>query len=292
MTDRLSQTGHLMKWLDTVGESHLELVTKAEPMVKQLLDSLTTLGSMAQVILPVVQQFSQEVHGSEVLKSAGWVPHYTMPFSSIARHDEDAHSVREQILDFYAENWQDILSKIQSRLSDYRVDATAKATLNEALEAHSTGLYRCVCRVLFPEIERLLRLYTSEENSNNRGSRAMIEAFTGEEAGKNFGDFIPNGIYEAVLFEHFIQVLRQEDSGTVEKTVFGLYTSVLTKEALERVEGDPVPNRHAAMHGLVDYSDPQHSLNMIFIADYIFQIMSSFSESATAVNTDSKGGPG
>ncbi|MCY4138623.1 MAG: hypothetical protein OXF56_10200 [Rhodobacteraceae bacterium] len=32
-----------------------------------------------------------------------------------------------------------------------------------------------------------------------------------------------------------------------------------------------MPNRHAAVHGLVVYSSMQNSLNAIFMADYIFQ---------------------
>ncbi len=55
--------------------------------------------------------------------------------------------------------------------------------------------------------------------------------------------------------------------------------SVLTRRrrrevAMERFAQDPVPNRHAAVHGLVSYSSMQNSLNTIFMADYIFQVIS------------------
>ena len=36
-----------------------------------------------------------------------------------------------------------------------------------------------------------------------------------------------------------------------------------------------VPNRHASIHGLVSYSTFKHSMNMIIMADYIFQILTS-----------------
>jgi hypothetical protein len=36
-----------------------------------------------------------------------------------------------------------------------------------------------------------------------------------------------------------------------------------------------VPNRHAAIHGLIVYNSFWHSLNAIFIADYAFQIIAA-----------------
>ena len=55
------------------------------------------------------------------------------------------------------------------------------------------------------------------------------------------------------LFEHLYETVNKEN-----KSVF--------------VEDD-VPNRHAAIHGLVSYSTHKHSVNMIIIADYFFQIL-------------------
>ena len=42
-----------------------------------------------------------------------------------------------------------------------------------------------------------------------------------------------------------------------------------------KYEGDDVPNRHASIHGLVSYSTFKHSMNMIIMADYIFQVLTS-----------------
>ena len=35
----------------------------------------------------------------------------------------------------------------------------------------------------------------------------------------------------------------------------------------------PIPNRHAAIHGLIVYSSMKNSFNTIIMADYIFQIV-------------------
>ena len=57
------------------------------------------------------------------------------------------------------------------------------------------------------------------------------------------------------------------------KVTYGLFQKVPSEEDRDRLKQDPVPNRHAAIHGLVVYSSPQNSLNAIFIADYIFRIV-------------------
>ena len=43
---------------------------------------------------------------------------------------------------------------------------------------------------------------------------------------------------------------------------------------VERAKHSPIPTRHAVAHGLVTYSSRQSSLNAIFIADYVFAVVS------------------
>jgi hypothetical protein len=42
-----------------------------------------------------------------------------------------------------------------------------------------------------------------------------------------------------------------------------------------KLESDPVPNRHAAIHGLIVYNSFWHSLNVIFMTDYAFQVVTA-----------------
>jgi hypothetical protein len=42
-----------------------------------------------------------------------------------------------------------------------------------------------------------------------------------------------------------------------------------------KLESDPVPNRHAAIHGMIVYNSVWHSLNVIFMTDYAFQVVSA-----------------
>ena len=47
-----------------------------------------------------------------------------------------------------------------------------------------------------------------------------------------------------------------------------LYSNVKAPQRLSEVEADPVPNRHAALHGLVVYASAQASLNALIMAEY------------------------
>jgi hypothetical protein len=47
-----------------------------------------------------------------------------------------------------------------------------------------------------------------------------------------------------------------------------------------RMEGDPVPNRNAALHGLVVYRSFKNSLNALIMTDFVFQVVDAVKRSA------------
>jgi hypothetical protein len=51
------------------------------------------------------------------------------------------------------------------------------------------------------------------------------------------------------------------------------YERVKTADAVAACVADPVPNRHAAIHGLVSYTSHLNSLNMLIMADFIFYVV-------------------
>ena len=80
------------------------------------------------------------------------------------------------------------------------------------------------------------------------------------------------GFYELDIFGLLTKHIEHEDETESSKFIYGLFQKVQSEEDRERLQQDPIPNRHAALHGLVVYSSQQNSLNAIFIADYIFRI--------------------
>lgn len=243
----------------------------------QHLESLVPrLQQFTKTIAPVLQKLSSEFKkwdvSSEVLRKAGWIPHYTTPFDLIAKIGEDLDAVRNQLLHYYGSNWKEIRQTIEARLADYQIDEEAKATMREALDAHEAGLYRCVCRVLFPEIERVFRTKLPDGQTGHIRYEKLVRNLVDDEE-KSLGDFMSEGLYELDIFGHLTKHLRDEDESESSKFVYGVFQRVGNEEDRERLKQNPVPNRHAAIHGFVTYDSPQNSLNAIFIADYIFRII-------------------
>ena len=232
------------------------------------------MKTAAPKIAEAVAEFQKWNLSSEILGKTGWLPHYTTPFDQIAECGEDIEAVQSRIMDYYASNWHDVRSKMDSRVSGYKIDAEAMATFREALDAHEAGFYRCVCRVLFPEIERVFRTELFGEELDRRITYEKLIRKLVDDDQKSIDDFILSGLYDLTLFGHLTKAIRRKDGELAEfesdELVFGLFTGVWSAGDREKVSA--IPNRHAAMHGLVPYSSPQNSLNALFVADYTLGI--------------------
>ena len=231
------------------------------------------LQRFMEATAPIAFEFAS----SEALRKAGWLPHYTTPIHVVAACAGDTKAVRSRLLDYYTENWQEVRSAIESRLSGYSLDEEAKETFREALNAHERGLYRCVCRVLFPEIDQMFRAEIFNKAVGHIQSGDMTKRLVADES---IGAAIPGGICNLDLFRHLTKTSADQNMSESDKLIYGLFRQVITEDDRERVKRDPVPNRHAAMHGLVVYSSQQNSLNMIFMADYIFGVISELRENS------------
>ena len=217
----------------------------------------------------------------------GWLPHYTMPFAAIAKSDRTEDQISATILEYYARKWENVREHIDNRLAGYKIDAEAKATFREALDAHGSGLHRCVCRVLFPEIERVLitKLFGGILGGERITYDKCIRTLVGED--RHIEDFIVDGLYDLSVFGQITKAVREKDRqnhgekrlSETDEMISGIFSSVRNEGRRESLTRSPIPNRHAAMHGLVSYSSPQHSLNTIFLADYMFSIVSRISTS-------------
>ena len=240
---------------------------EVDQRLEPLLIGLQRLGEAAA---PMLSEFKKWDVGSEVLGKAGWLPHYTMPYDDIADYGEDIKAVRIGLLNHYESKWKDVRSEIESRLSGYKIDAEAKATFREALDVHEAGLYRCVCRVLFPEIERVLRAELFNNEIGKIGYKKFVNKLLD---GKHIEDFVLDGLYDLSIFEHLTKAITTEEASGSDKLIYGLFQGVKSEADRDRLNKDPIPNRHAAIHGLVVYSSQQNSLNAIFMTDYVFRVV-------------------
>jgi hypothetical protein len=58
----------------------------------------------------------------------------------------------------------------------------------------------------------------------------------------------------------------------VERMADHLYKTVRTTENVAELVNDSVPNRHAALHGLVSYRTMKSSLNALIMTEFMFRI--------------------
>lgn len=203
-------------------------------------------------LAPMLEAFSRNSSLCQRVEDAGWLPHYTVPFGTLDEvEDEDIDHV---LADHYRQNWDAVRMNLTQRVDAYAVDDEAKSVFFDALSAHEAGLFRATPRILFPEIERVARNELHGRMKGETSQRALRQA--AEELGLN--DVEPGGLYGFRLFE---------------KLFDHLYASAETPEAIEAIARDAVPNRHAAMHGLVAYNSLKSSISMLVMADFLYQVI-------------------
>jgi hypothetical protein len=186
-----------------------------------------------------------------ILKEAGFLPHATMP-SDLMVGLSDPIQLAAAIEKHYQNNWDAVEAQLMARVDRYLVDNEAKAVFREALTNHRNGHFRSVVRLLFPEIERVSQTLIDFTTSSERKPHKVLLDLAGE---LSIDDVEPRGYRGFTLFER-------------------LADHIYVQVDRDRMESDPVPNRHAALHGLVIYRSFKNSLNTLFMTDYVFQIVS------------------
>ncbi len=243
-----------VSYVEPLAEAIAPVATQLSAVVQQLAVSLgpfhERLRELSEALAPHLAKWSEFAprlaawnRSVDALNEVGWLPYHTAPFQLVDECGDDLDLLDRRFSEYYRTGWSEIRDDMESRLEDYHIDHEAMETFREALSAHEAGLYRCVCRVLFPEIERTI--------GAGFRSKRLMEKLTGT---GDLADYAFRELFGYVLFGRLVKHVYE--SGT--------------RESLER---DPVPNRHAAMHGLVSYSTHKHSMNMLILTDYIFQIL-------------------
>ena len=200
------------------------------------------------------------------LEKAGWLPHSTSPFHLITEELAD-DDVTPLVDAHYRDSWPSIKAEFASHIAKYDLDEEAKATFLEALEVHESGHYRAVVRLIFPEIERIAckEIYGGKqyEEPEEEGKQAkQITNLTGFR--KAIGK-LP--LSDVVGFDFGMNLYHKLDEH--------LYKNIGTKpQHIRKYENDPVPNRHASLHGLVSYTTFQNSINMLIMADFMYHLFS------------------
>ena len=110
-------------------------------------------------------------------------------------------------------------------------------------------------RALVPEIERAVRLNLHENLVDRR---------------LNIKDTLTRGIDDLPMSSACDLSSETLQSETLENH---LYEQVKNEADRTELAANSIPNRHAAIHGLVPYSTEKSSLNSIFLTDFVFHII-------------------
>lgn len=215
---------------------------------EQIADSLRPLQAF-------FAELARQEHLARLVESSGWLPHYTTPFSLLTE-TMDVTEINDAMANYYQRNLAEVETQFLEKVRAYDLDQQVVETLMEALACHRFGLHRSCVRLLFPEIERVACL---EFYGGVRERRASLPGFS--EAVME----LPAG--HILSFDFGAKLIAKLESH--------LYIQVKGAAAIAKASADPVPNRHAAIHGLVDYNTAQNSMNTLIMADFIFHLLSA-----------------
>ena len=237
-----------------------QLSQKIQPFIEALSEGLSRFNKAVQpfleAIAPYIRAFVRYQKFIDSVGVTGWLPYHTLSLSYVEQCGHDAALLDRQILLYYTEHWSSIRHDIEKRLESYNISDATRDTFREGMDAHEIGHYRCVCSALFPVIDREFRIHFFEDSAGAISSKRMLEQLTNR---GSIGDFMPRVAYGWMLFPRLVHHLYEpiDDSNKL------------------KYEQDYVPNRHAVSHGLLSYSTHKHSMNMIIMTDYIFQLFTS-----------------
>ena len=214
--------------------------------------SIGIFDALPLVLDLILKPFPILVHPKAQLASElGWVVHHSLPIDLLDNvHDDD---LDEAIMAHYRAKWSDFRRETELDTNEYLVDQDTKETVIQALQAHESGLYRLVSRTLMAEIERVIRVQL----------RGKIVG-----RGLNVKETILSEVDDLPM-----PSFHDLTSSTMQYEAFEghLYEQIDDENDRSRFADNPIPNRHAALHGLVPYSSEKSSLNSIFLMDFVLQ---------------------
>ena len=260
---RSAELTSLSRTINVIGRS-AELTSLSRTI--NVIGRSVELASLSQVVAGIVRSVEltslPSLKFSETLapfrekaqfEAAEWFPHSTFPRHLLNWNGHEAYS-DEIVLSYYRENWSTVSQVIEKELSECHVDRDAKEAVRQALIAHENRLYQLVPPSLFAAIERAVRVCLYDDKVGSISVKDRLVNLVGRLP----ISVLPDGL---LAFVGFTQLSHH------------LYENIHTDDVRERFLDASIPNRHAAIHGLVIYSSEKSSLNAIFAAMYVFRIL-------------------
>lgn len=260
----LSAFAELRKRLIDQTPQFQESLTKLAAVIN---NSFKTIQFAIPAISEVFSKIAEQEKYSKLLADTGWLPHAVIPFEKVEFELKAGRDVSVFMSDLMADDWPRISREFETRVSAYNIDPDAKAAFSESLIVHGIGGFRSVPRLLFPEFERL----GADEFHN--GQHQKIASL--RELRKAFRCLPAGAIFQ---FENGYSIWRK-----IEQHV---YERCESAEQIKAAKSDPVPNRHACLHGIVTYDSMKSSYNSIVLADLFFHLIDRLKFYSTEVGDE------
>ena len=215
------------------------------------------LEDFAQVLIKLfagLGSLAVEWSWSELILRAGWLPHRTLPPDLIVEAS-DVEDADKRLAGFFRERWPEVEESLRQSVQAAAIDDAATDAFAESLQAHRLGLYRVAPTLLFPHIERVAR-DALQPGAMGASPTARLSDAVGT---LGASEFVMPGVSGLRLYS---------------KLADHLYRQVRAPDEVAAAENNPVPNRHAVLHGRVNYASEKSSLNMLIMADFIFDAIS------------------
>ena len=182
---------------------------------------------------------------------------------------EDHETLDRCLSEFYSVNWPRIDSNLRSEFSTYSLDELSKSAFCAALTLHGEGKYDLAPRILFPEIERVMRIKLFNNSQGTIRSTAMVDKFGNEYSWREVTGRSP--IAHHILFGELVHWVfaGQQKRGTVKTHC--------------------VPNRHEVIHGLDITLTFKDSVNMLLFSFFIMGVMQSEAQDISPEREDGHG---
>lgn len=212
--------------------------------------------------LPVtINNIIEKNSAISLLGELNWLPHKSTPFGILNSKNTSRDSMDCEISKYYEENWMEVKESLLKALENSNFDKNKMSFFLDAIDAHEARIYRAVPMLVFAGIEKL--------NRSEILDKVIAKKETSVPTLKEIAFNVPVSV----------SVESREDFSILIKIKNELYKSFNSEEELEALRTSEIPNRHAVMHGYVEYNSLKSSINSLIIADFVVSLISRLKSS-------------
>ncbi|WP_128254773.1 hypothetical protein [Falsirhodobacter deserti] len=242
--------------IDQVTRERLaQQVQQLQVNAKAMMDLFASVARAIQPVLGPLPEFFSALNryreAKKLLAQSQIMPSRTIPWPLFDEGSPEKFT--ESVLEHYRQKWAEVEIDLLSGVREFDVSDVAKDAFADALACHRNKLYRSAVLTLFPVLENEYRQAFKREPKGQASLRDLRTAMMEVPIGVAFKDLASYDL---------IQIVHKH-----------LYAQVVSPESIELFENNLIPNRNAAIHGLVDYNNEISSLNAIFLAEYVLYLI-------------------